>query len=59
MVGFLGKILKVDLSTGKIKTVTLKEAFYRKWLGGYGLGSRLLYDKIPIKTDPLGSGNII
>jgi len=57
--GFIGKILKVDLTTEKIKTETLKEAFYRKWFGGYGLGSRILYDEIPAKTDPLGSGNII
>jgi aldehyde:ferredoxin oxidoreductase len=57
--GFCGKILNVNLSSGKIKTVELKEAFYQKWLGGYGLGSRLLYDAIPGKTDPLGSRNVI
>ena len=51
MGGFCGKILKVDVSSEKIKIVTLKEAFYKKWLGGYGLGSRMLYDEIPPRTD--------
>jgi aldehyde:ferredoxin oxidoreductase len=57
--GFLGKILKVNLTTEKIKTEILKETFYRKWLGGYGLGSRFLYDELPAKTNPLGPNNLI
>jgi aldehyde:ferredoxin oxidoreductase len=59
MGGFIGKILKVDLTKGKIKEKTLKEAFYRKWFGAYGLGARILYDEIPAKTNPLGPDNII
>jgi len=57
--GFLGKILKVDLATEKIKEETLKESFYRTWLGGYGLGARIVYGDITPKTDSLGPGNII
>jgi aldehyde:ferredoxin oxidoreductase len=59
MGGFIGKILNVDLTKGKIKEKTLKEVFYRKWFGAYGLGARILYDEIPAKTDPLGPDNII
>jgi len=59
MGGFIGKILKVDLTKGKIKEEALKETFYRKWFGTYGLGARVLYDEIPAKTDPLGPDNII
>lgn len=59
MGGFIGKILKVDLIQRKVKIETLKETFYRKWLGGYGLGVKIIYDKIAPKTDPLGPGNII
>lgn len=59
MSGFIGKILKVDLSKGKIKVEKLKETFYRKWFGAYGLGARILYDEIPAKTDPLGPDNVI
>lgn len=57
--GFLGKILKVDLTTGNIIEKTLNESFYRTWLGGYGLGARIIYNEITPKTDPLGPGNII
>ena len=59
MGGYLGNILKVNLSSGKIKEKSLSDKFYRKWLGTYGLGSRILYDEIPAKTDPLGPENII
>jgi aldehyde:ferredoxin oxidoreductase len=59
MGGFIGKILNVDLTKGKIKEKTLKEAFYRKWFGTYGLGSRILYDEIPAKTKALGPNNVI
>jgi aldehyde:ferredoxin oxidoreductase len=59
MGGYLGKILKVDLSTGTITDAVLGDEFYQKWLGGYGLGVRILYDDIPAKTDPLGPENVI
>jgi aldehyde:ferredoxin oxidoreductase len=57
--GYLGKILKVNLTSGKIKEEVLSEAFYRKWLGGYGLGVRILYNDIPANTDPLGPENVV
>ena len=59
MGGYIGRILKVDLTNGKIEEKTLDEAFYRKWLGGYGLGARILYTLIPAKTDPLGPENVV
>ena len=57
--GYIGKILKVNLTSGKINEASLDEAFFRKWFGGYGLGVRLLYSEIPAKTDPLGPDNIV
>jgi len=57
--GYIGKILKVNLTSGKINEVSLDEAFYRKWFGGYGLGARILYSEIPAKTDSLGPENIL
>jgi len=56
--GFVGKILKVDLTRGKVKEEKLGESFYREWLGGYGLGARIIYSEIKPKTDPLGPENI-
>jgi aldehyde:ferredoxin oxidoreductase len=57
--GFMGKILWVDLSKGTFEEETIGEDLYRKFLGGYGLGARILFDRMPKKADPLGSGNIL
>jgi len=57
--GYVGKILNVDLAKRKIKTETLNDVFYRKWLGGYGVGSRTLYNHMAPNEDPLGPGNIL
>ncbi len=57
--GFIGRILKVDLTRTKIRKQELQESFYREWFGGYGLGVRVLYSDIIPKTDLLDPGNII
>lgn len=45
--GYIGKILRVDLSAGKISTEDLDEATLIKWVGGVGLGAKYLYDEVP------------
>ena len=55
----MGKILKVDLAREKVHDEALDESFYRDWLGGYGLGARIIYNDIIPKRDPLGPGNIL
>lgn len=57
--GTWGKILHVDLSTRRIQVESPPEALYRNYLGGYGLGVRVLYDRIPAQADPLGPENIL
>jgi aldehyde:ferredoxin oxidoreductase len=57
--GYMGKILWVNLSTGKIKTETLDEKLCRDFIGGYGIGAKLLYDRMKPKADPLGPDNIL
>lgn len=59
MGGFVGKILYVNLSNGKMKNEFLSEDFYKKWFGGYGLASRIIYTHIVPKADSLGPENII
>ncbi|MCH8160520.1 MAG: aldehyde ferredoxin oxidoreductase family protein [Chloroflexi bacterium] len=54
-----GKILNVDLTARKAEPEEIPEETYRKYLGGYGLGSRLLFDRIPAGADPLGPDNIL
>ena len=54
-----GKILNVNFTTGAIEPEEIPEETYRKYLGGYGLGARLLFDRIPQGADPLGPDNIL
>jgi aldehyde:ferredoxin oxidoreductase len=57
--GYTGKLLFVDLSTGDIKTETPDESLYRNYIGGYGIGARILYDRMKAGADPLGPENIL
>ena len=57
--GYSGKILVVDLSTAKVREEQLEEKLYRDFIGGVGLGVRLLYQRQPGKVDPLGEQNIL
>ncbi len=54
-----GKILNVNLSTSVAEPEEIPEETYRKYLGGYGLGARLLFDRIPAGADPLGPDNVL
>lgn len=54
-----GRILNVDLSSGRVEPEPLAERLYRDYLGGYGLGARLLFDRIPAGADPLGPANVL
>ena len=56
---FNGKILNVYLSQGKTEAENLPEEMYRQYLGGYGLGARLLFDRIPAGANPLGPENVL
>ncbi|MEM3010591.1 MAG: aldehyde ferredoxin oxidoreductase family protein [Candidatus Bathyarchaeia archaeon] len=44
MFGYAGRILHVDLTTGKAETKPLDEKLARKFIGGIGLGIKLLLD---------------
>ncbi|MCJ7651528.1 MAG: aldehyde ferredoxin oxidoreductase, partial [Candidatus Lokiarchaeota archaeon] len=51
--GYMGKILWIDLSTEKFEEEELSEEIYRQYLGGYGLATKLIYENMPAKTDPM------
>jgi len=59
MLGYTGKILVVDLASRKVREEKLPERLYRDFIGGVGLGVRLLYERQPAKVDPLGGKNIL
>ncbi|MGQ9573224.1 MAG: aldehyde ferredoxin oxidoreductase family protein [Dehalococcoidia bacterium] len=54
-----GKILSVNLSSGASEPEFLPEDMYRRYIGGYGLGVRLLFGRIPQGADALGPNNIL
>jgi aldehyde:ferredoxin oxidoreductase len=55
----MGSILNIDLGKGTIEEENLDEKMCRDYLGGYGLGAKLLYDRMPAHADPLGPDNIL
>jgi len=54
-----GKMLNVRLNAGTVEVEQVPEELYRKYLGGYGIGARLMFDRIPAGADPLGPDNIL
>ena len=52
--GITGKILWVNLSTGTHEVLEPEQDLYHKYLGGYGIGVRLIYDK---QKDDDGTSN--
>ena len=57
MKGYHGKILRVNLSDGSVKEEPLREELAKLYLGGRGLGVRILYDELRPKIDPLSPEN--
>jgi len=55
--GFMGKILRVDLSRGIVAPEKMPEQWRRLYLGGAGIASKYLFDEVPPDTDPLGPDN--
>ncbi len=56
--GYMGRILFVDLSNNKIDIEKFSDDFARKYLGGYGFGSKIMYENMRAKTDPLGENSM-
>jgi aldehyde:ferredoxin oxidoreductase len=59
MAGYAGKIMVVDLTNKTIIYKPLEEELISTYIGGRGINSKLVYDGLKDKTDPLGPDNII
>jgi aldehyde:ferredoxin oxidoreductase len=59
MDGWAGKILDIDLSSGANRTYPLDEKIARLFVGGRGLGARLLWDEVGPEVDALSPGNVL
>jgi aldehyde:ferredoxin oxidoreductase len=55
--GYAGRILHVDLTTGKTHTEPLNEDYAKKYIGGIGLGMRLWLDHSKPGVDPFSPEN--
>jgi aldehyde:ferredoxin oxidoreductase len=53
------KYLDVDLTSGKIQEKKLDSKLAEKFIGGKGLGAKILYDELKAGVDPLSPENII
>ena len=48
--GWAGTILRVNLSTGNVSTEDSEK--YQDYIGGMGMGYRIIYDEVPLTTHP-------
>ncbi len=49
--GYAGKFLRVDMSEGKLSDEVFDEATLRKYLGGTGIGCKIMYEEVPPDAD--------
>ena len=59
MNGWMGKLLVVDLASGEITTQPLDMEMARLFIGGRGLGARLLWDLVGPEVEPLSPENVL
>ncbi len=57
--GYMGRILWVDLSEGSIREEKIADEVYERFLSGYGLGAKTIFDRQPAGADPLGPENTL
>ena len=55
--GYMGRILRVDLTLSTVMVEEPPESIYRKYIGGVGLGGYFLRKETSGSTDPLGPEN--
>ena len=54
---YMGKLARINLSTGEIKVEQLDLDLAKKFIGGRGLGTKILYDEGVATVDPLSEEN--
>ena len=59
MWGWTGKAIEVDLAKGSVRPFALDPEALRLFIGGRGLGARLLWDLVGPDVDPLSPGNAL
>ncbi|MBN2299307.1 MAG: aldehyde ferredoxin oxidoreductase family protein, partial [Deltaproteobacteria bacterium] len=57
MNGWIGTIARIDLASGSVKKEALNPDLAKKFIGGRGLGSKIIYDEVDARIDPLSPDN--
>jgi aldehyde:ferredoxin oxidoreductase len=57
MKGYSGKILHIDLKTRKTRVEEKPEEWYKLWIGGVSMASRLCWENIVPGCDPYSPEN--
>ena len=55
--GYMGTILRINLTTRTVKKKQLDNAVSRKYLGGRGLGAKILFDEVGPRTEAFSPDN--
>ena len=55
--GYQGKILRVNLTDETIKMEDINEEWARKYIGGRGYATRIMWEEVDPKVDPLSEDN--
>ncbi len=59
MNGYCGKMLFVDLTKGSHEVIALTEEMAKQFIGGYGIGAKVLFQRMKPGSDALGPDNIL
>ncbi len=59
MKGKFGRYLDVSLTEGEVTDYSVPEEWYEKYVGGRGIGARILYEELDQGTSPLGPENAL
>lgn len=57
MYGLIGRLLRVNLTTGAISEEAISEAMAKKYFGGRGLGTKIYMDEVAKDTDAFSPDN--
>ncbi|MCD6363891.1 MAG: aldehyde ferredoxin oxidoreductase family protein [Synergistetes bacterium] len=59
MGGYWNRFLRIDLSSKSVEVFSLNEKILREYIGGSGLGAKLIYEGMDPSLDPLDPGNVL
>ena len=59
MFGYTQRLLRVNLTGRKVEVEDLPENLLRKYVGGLGIGVKILYEETEPETDPLSPANLL